>query len=192
MRDERSFRVITNIAYDGLSFRCHENPTMNSPVSIFIVMMRSVYRSTRRQKSCDDARARGGLNTLGEAILPNSKAPASTVDAFMRHHNIPRVDVMKVDLLGAELMVFRGARGLLERADAPLILYNCEGVLTRGFGYHPVEILWLLESFGYTLFVLNGKTGEISELQADYRYDSITIAAKPSHAAYAQLRARLK
>jgi hypothetical protein len=29
-----------------LSLRCHENPTMNSPVSIFIVMMRSVYRST--------------------------------------------------------------------------------------------------------------------------------------------------
>ena len=66
------------------------------------------------------------------------------------------------------------------------------GTLTRGFGYHPVEILWFLESCGYTLFVLNSETGEISELKADYQYDSMVIAVKPGQAGFAELHARSK
>jgi FkbM family methyltransferase len=145
-----------------------------------------------------NADGKDGLNTLGQATHPSSKVVGqegvriSTVDVFMKEQNIPRVDVMKVDIEGAELMMFRGARGLLERADAPVILYEGFGFLTRGFSYHPVEILWFLESCGYRLFLLNSETGEISELKADYQYDSMVIAAKPEQRAYENLRARLK
>lgn len=114
----------------------------------------------------------------------------TTIDAFTKEQNIPRVDVMKVDMEGAELLLFRGARELLSRADAPLILYEGFGFLTRGFGYHPVEILWFLESCGYTLFLLNSQTGRISELKPDYQYDAMVIAAKPGHSAYSTLRER--
>jgi FkbM family methyltransferase len=145
-----------------------------------------------------NACGKDGLNTLGQATHPDSKVVGreyvriTTVDIFMKDHNVPRVDVMKVDIEGAELMLFRGARDLLERADAPLILYEGFGSLTRGFGYHPVEILWFLESCGYSLFVLNSETGEISELKPDYQYDSMVIGVKPGHAGFADLRARLK
>jgi FkbM family methyltransferase len=140
-----------------------------------------------------NARGKDGLNTLGKASHPESKVVGlenvriTTVDVFMKDHNIPRVDVMKVDIEGAELMMFRGARDLLEREDAPLILYE-SGFLTKGFGYHPVEILWLLDSCGYTLFVLNSETGEISDLKPDYQFDSMVIAVKPGHPACSGLR----
>jgi FkbM family methyltransferase len=140
-----------------------------------------------------NARGRDGLNTLGKATHPESKVVGqedvriTTVDVFMREHNVSRVDVMKVDIEGAELMLFRGARNLLERPDAPLVLYE-SGLLTRGFGYHPVEILWFLESCGYAFFLLNSATGEISELKPDYHYDSMVIAVKPNHPAYVRLR----
>jgi FkbM family methyltransferase len=145
-----------------------------------------------------NARGRDGLNTLGQATHPDSQVVGqedvriTTVDVFMKDHNVPRVDVLKVDIEGAELMLFRGARDLLERADAPLILYEGFGFLTRGFSYHPVEILWFLESCGYTLYVLNSDTGEISELKPDYEYDSMVIGVKPGHAGFADLRARMK
>jgi FkbM family methyltransferase len=145
-----------------------------------------------------NVRGRDGLNTLGQATHPDSKVVGqenvriTTLDAFVREHNVPRVDIMKVDIEGAELMMFRGARDLLARADAPLILYEGFGSLTRGFGYHPVETLWFLESCGYSLFVLNSETGEITELKPDYQYDSMVIAVKPGHAAFEDLRARLK
>jgi FkbM family methyltransferase len=140
-----------------------------------------------------NARGRDGLNTLGKAIHPESRVVGhedvriTTVDVFMRDHNVPRVDVMNVDIVGAELLLFRGARDLLERTDAPLILYEC-GLLTKGFGYHPVETLWLLESCGYTLLLLNSQTGEISDPKPDYQYDSMVIAVKPGHPAYSRLR----
>jgi hypothetical protein len=145
-----------------------------------------------------NSRGKDGLNTLGQATHPDSQVvaqedvPITTMDVFMKEHNIPRVDVMKVDIEGAELMLFRGARELLDRADAPLILYEGFGFLTRGFGYHPVEILWFLESCGYSLFALNGESGAISELKTDYQYDSMVIAVKPGHAAFASCRARVK
>jgi len=145
-----------------------------------------------------NARGKDGLNTLGQATHPSSKVVGqedvriTTLDVFVRDLNIPRVDVMKVDIEGAELMMFRGAGDLLQRPDAPTILYEGFGFLTRGFGYHPVEILWFLESCGYSLFLLNSETGEISELKPDYQYDSMVIAVKPGHAAFEDLRARLK
>jgi FkbM family methyltransferase len=146
----------------------------------------------------DNAHGKNGVNSPGQAIHSDSNVAGredirnTTVDVFMKDHNVPRVDVMKVNMQGAELMLFRGARELLERADAPLILYEGFGSLTRGFGYHPVEILWFLESCGYSLFVLNSDTGAISVLKADYQYDSMVIAVKPGRAAFEDLRARLK
>ncbi len=140
-----------------------------------------------------NARGRDALNTLGQPVHPSSvvvgqeKVRITTIDAFMAEHQIPRVDVMKVDIEGAELMLFRGARELLRREDAPLIIYEGFGFLTRGFGYHPVEILWLLESFGFTLLLLDGDTGKISALDASYQYDSMVIAVKPGHSAYQRL-----
>jgi FkbM family methyltransferase len=144
-----------------------------------------------------NVRGKDGLNTLGQATHPDSRVVGqetvriTSLNVFMKDHNVPRVDVMKVDIEGAELMMFRGARDLLERADAPLILYEGFGFLTRGFGYHPVEIIWLLESCGYTLYLLNSETGKISELKPDYQYDSMVIAVKPGHPAFQDLRASL-
>jgi FkbM family methyltransferase len=141
-----------------------------------------------------NARGKDGLNALGQATHPSSNVVGredvriTRLDVFMKDQHIPRVDVMKVDIEGAELMMFRGARNLLERKDAPLILYDGFGFLSRGFGYHPVEILWLLESYGYLLFLLNSETGEISELKPDYQYNSMVIAVKPGHPAYGSLR----
>ncbi len=141
-----------------------------------------------------NARGKDGLNPPGKPIHSGGHEDArmTTMDIFMKERNIRRVDVMRGDVEGAELLLFRGARNLLERADAPLILYKGFGSLTRGFGYHPVEIVWLLESCGYTLLVLNRDTGAISELKPNYQYDSMVIAAKPRHAALLDRLARLQ
>lgn len=62
-----------------------------------------------------------------------------------------RVRFLKVDVEGAELMVLRGARGILER-DRPRLLVEFQELNTRQFGYEPQEILALLKEVGYTKF----------------------------------------
>ena len=47
---------------------------------------------------------------------------ALPLDQILEEEGIDRVDVLKVDVEGFERAVFKGAQGLLQRADCPLIL----------------------------------------------------------------------
>lgn len=138
-----------------------------------------------------------GLNTLGRPVHPDckivrrEKVTIGTLDRLLEEHNISHVDILKVDVGGAELFVFRGARRLLSSPDAPIIVYeSCRN--SEGFDYHPVEQMWLLEKLGYSFFLIDSATGRISLPPNGRAYDSMVIAAKPSHPFYATLQERLR
>ncbi len=142
-----------------------------------------------------NAAMKDGLNSLedpshGDAEVVGTVAVrVTTLDEFVAEKSISRVDVMKVDVEGAELLVFRGARGLLAREDAPLILYEGYSWCTAGFHYHPVEIMWLLEAFGYEIFVLDNGSGRVRHRKPAESYDQMVVAVKPSHRRYAAVAA---
>jgi FkbM family methyltransferase len=141
-----------------------------------------------------NAPGKDGLNTLGGPRHPDSEitgqesVPISTLDGFLAQENVSRVDVMKVDVEGAELSLFRGAKNLLEQPASPLILYESDAMLTSGFAYHPVETMWLLERHGYSFFVIDSRTGQISIPPSGRAYDAMVIAIKPTHPAYVALK----
>jgi FkbM family methyltransferase len=136
-----------------------------------------------------NARGKDGLNTIGmpahedSEVVDIERAPITTLDEFLLQNSISQVDVMKIDVEGAEYFVFRGAANLLERSNAPLILYE-GGYLSKGFGYHPVETMWLLERHGYSFFVIDSRTGQISVPHAKRAYDAMVIAVKSTHPLY--------
>jgi FkbM family methyltransferase len=142
-----------------------------------------------------NAEMKDGLNSLedpshGDAeVVGTVPVRVTTLDEFIVEHEIPAVDVMKVDVEGAELLVFRGARVLLARADAPLILYEGYSWCTAGFHYHPVEIMWLLEGFGYEIFVLDTASGRVRLRNSGESYDQMVVAVKPTHRRYAAVAA---
>jgi len=142
-----------------------------------------------------NAAMKDGLNSLedpshGDAeVVGRVAVRVTTLDEFIVEHDIPGVDVMKVDVEGAELLVFRGARGLLAREDAPLILYEGYSWCTAGFHYHPVEIMWLLEAMGYEIFVLDSSSGRVRLREPGESYDQMVVAVKPSHRQYAAVAA---
>jgi FkbM family methyltransferase len=137
-----------------------------------------------------NVRFKDGLNSLADPshtdaeVVEKVSIETSTLDDFVAHNGIPRVDVMKVDVEGAELAVFRGGQKLLSREDAPLILYEGYSWCSAGFHYHPVEIMWLLEGCGYELFVLDGVSGRARRRKAGESYDAMMVAVKPSHPRY--------
>jgi FkbM family methyltransferase len=142
-----------------------------------------------------NAALKDGFNSLedpsheGAEVVGTVRVRVTTLDEFIVEHDIPCVDVMKVDVEGAELLVFRGARGLLAREDAPLILYEGYSRCTAGFHYHPVEIMWLLEAFGYEIFVLDSAAGGARQRNPGESYDQMVVAVKPSHRRYAAVTA---
>lgn len=141
-----------------------------------------------------NAPGKDGLNTIGRPHHPDSEiigqetVPMTTLDEFTARANISRVDVMKVDIEGAEMFLFRGARNLLEQQASPLILYESDAMLTAGFSYHPIETMWLLERHGYSFFVIDSRTGRISIPPSGRAYDATVIAVKPTHPAYVTVK----
>jgi FkbM family methyltransferase len=144
-----------------------------------------------------NAKGKDGLNTIGRPaheaseIVTTETVPVTTLDDFVKASCISQVDVMKVDVEGAELLVFRGAVGLLAKKNAPLILYE-SGFLSKGFGYHPVESMWLLQKHGYTMFVIDSRVGKISVPANSRAYNAMVIAVKPSHPAFSTVQDRAR
>jgi hypothetical protein len=123
----------------------------------------------------------GAQKSVNERARYRETAAVITLDAFMESHSVPKVDAMKIRAAGAELAVLEGSTKLLTRTDAPLILCELSARKTSQFGYHPVEILWLLMDFGYAVFAMDPKSGQLEPHQANGRYNGYIVAAKPSH-----------
>lgn len=62
----------------------------------------------------------------------------------------PGINFLKVDVEGAELLVFKGAEITLKKFK-PAILFELNGQLTSRFDYKPIDILLFLHDLGYTL-----------------------------------------
>lgn len=136
-----------------------------------------------------NASGKDGLNTLGKSTHPacrvvsQEKVPAVTLDDFLEAKRLTGVDVMKIDVEGAELLVLQGGQSLLRGPHAPVILYEGYSQTTQGFGYEPSEVARLLNDCGYRLFALNDDNGDLRPVDAAQAAEAMLLAAKPSHTA---------
>jgi FkbM family methyltransferase len=111
----------------------------------------------------------GGHNTLGGfahegiAAIGAEQVAVETFDALAQRLEIERVDVMKIDVEGAEVKVLRGARRMLTRWRPTLLIEANEAAL-RGQGTSTAELAALLHSFGYDIRVFSYRTGETETL----------------------------
>lgn len=72
----------------------------------------------------------------------------STMDAFVAERGIERVDLLKCDVEGAELMVLKGGEASLARFK-PAILIELLRKWSAAFGYHPNDVLSRFHALGY-------------------------------------------
>lgn len=76
---------------------------------------------------------------------------SSTIDRLMEEGIFSAVNICKIDVEGAELLVLRGAKTLLrDRSLQPAaLLVECNAVNQRAYGYNPRDILDLMNSWNY-------------------------------------------
>lgn len=107
------------------------------------------------------------VDTGRKAIVATLKTRIIKLDSYCSEHNLPRVDILKVDVEGAEPLVLRGASGLLtDRERRPrLIMLELFDPMLRLFGSTRREIEALMRTYGYDAFaVVKGKLARFSEL----------------------------
>lgn len=75
-----------------------------------------------------------------------------TVDSLVAALGWDTVDFVKIDIEGSESAALVGAAGLLNRADAPALLIECNTFVLRDLSPEPAALLRQVEEFGYTLY----------------------------------------
>lgn len=89
-------------------------------------------------------------------LLPGQtvkKVSTITLDTFAQKNNINQIDFLKVDVEGAELLVFQGAKKLLETGKIKIIVFELNKNYAE-FGYTPNELVNYLKNHNYFVFRL--------------------------------------
>jgi FkbM family methyltransferase len=101
----------------------------------------------------DDGQASMRTHTGGSwrnpAAVNRHDCRVTTLDNYAA--KIPRLDFVKCDVEGAELLVIKGARGTLDRLS-PILFLETNPDWTKAFGYTPDDLVNLLRAHGYDTF----------------------------------------
>jgi FkbM family methyltransferase len=88
----------------------------------------------------------------GKSIVGYEEVKVISLDKYIKERNIGHVDLIKIDIEGAELLALQGAYKLLQKSDVTAIVLEMSDVTTNGFGYKAMEIWDYLKNFGYSLY----------------------------------------
>lgn len=106
------------------------------------------------------------------------EVPCTTIDNYVEKNGIARVDVMKMDVEGAESAVLKGATKLLSGPHPPAIVLEYEESAQQRFGSSNAEMTSLLTKHGYTLERITDQ-GVIPYVPKDPEDFSFNVLARP-------------
>ena len=131
---------------------------------------------------CDDEF--GGFNSIGTVSHPAAKdhvshqedVDAICLDDFVDTNDIGKLDVLKIDVEGAEVLTLKGARKLLSGAASPTVLCELCDLTATGLGVTARDVRKLLQEYGYSVYSLRDycKTGLLPAEEKDWvRYEDV-------------------
>lgn len=119
----------------------------------------------------------GSLKPLEERATPAS-VPTVTLDAYAAQQGIGRIDLMKIDVEGAELQALRGARGILSTKPRPtMVIEFCEKN-QRAYGSTRTKLAEYLYAEGFELLRITPEGLRPYEPRADDDFN-FNVLAQP-------------
>lgn len=106
----------------------------------------------------------GSMRSLGGSRDRSVTVPVGRLDMLVPQST--RIKLLKVDVEGAEPMVLKGARGIIER-DLPFIVLELTDAYSRQLNCCAAEALSLLWEFGYSLHNIGDSYREILDPPTD-------------------------
>jgi FkbM family methyltransferase len=91
------------------------------------------------------------------------KIETRRLDDIVDELAIPKIDLLKIDVEGAEWLVFQGGWKTVER-DRPVIFAELLRKWSAGFGYHPNEVVVALAALGYKCFGVASPLVQIDQI----------------------------
>jgi FkbM family methyltransferase len=129
-------------------------------------------------------REHNGQNTLGTFGHPGVKCEddieiaLTTLDCLREKGEIGRMDVVKMDVEGAEMRVLEGGLQAL-RLDKPVLLMELFDAALRGQNSSADEVLDLLRDLGFRIFEFDPASGKPTPVQGAAPRSSNIVACHP-------------
>jgi FkbM family methyltransferase len=122
-----------------------------------------------------------GLNTLGDFAYAVKQSGTQLVevcrlDEFLQMENLNRLDLIKIDVEGAEYKVLQGTEGTI-RNFRPIILLELFDKALRYQGNSEAQVLQFLLDLDYKIYDFSARTGTL--VASDFKRHSENIVASP-------------
>jgi FkbM family methyltransferase len=137
-----------------------------------------IYRPMAR---FSDGTEHDGLATLYPTVersLDAGTVSVSTVDEQVRQFGLGRVDLIKIDIEGAEMACLRGAIQTL-RSFAPYLLIELQESTATAAGYSAADIVDFLGTLGYEFWRID-RGGTLRQLTRDNLQPSQNVLCTPT------------
>lgn len=126
-------------------------------------------------------------NTLEKTNAKRVTAQVIRLDEFFLKEQLTRLDFVKCDVEGAELLVFEGGLETIKKYT-PIIFTEMVRKWTRKFDYHPNVIIKLLADLGYyCFFIENEKLVKFSFMDEEMLETNFFFLHKNKHAVEIEL-----
>ena len=144
----------------------HQNIALNGLTNVTILERGVSDRSgtTKFAISSD-----GAMNSLAQTNHPSQQIQewltieTVSLDDFIRDQPLPRVNFVKMDVEGAERLIFEGATNFLKTYPGVTVMFEACDCNAVGFGYTVQEFLGRLQSLGLSLYYFD-EQGTLSPL----------------------------
>jgi len=104
-------------------------------------------------ETAPEGKVRPDLQDTGMELQPT---PVITLDGFCEDRGIAKVDFIRMDIEGAELMALKGAAHILDRDRPHVLLEIHPQMLSARFDGDAAQVVALFLARGYRMFALNG------------------------------------
>ncbi len=99
----------------------------------------------------------------------------TTLDSYITANGIENVNLIKIDIEGAELMMLKGASKLFSQNQLPVLEIEMALATTSGFNYLPNDIIkYIRHQADYVFFAIDERTSKLREIKG---FDSEDIGA---------------
>jgi FkbM family methyltransferase len=100
--------------------------------------------------------ADGFIDTGRGGVGKTIKVKTTPLDAWWANNGRPKVDLIKADTEGAELLIFKGAKEVLE-TFSPVVFFEMQEVNYKVYDYDWRDVLQFFESIGYSVYTEDGE-----------------------------------
>lgn len=94
------------------------------------------------------------IQQVDQERLTGAVIYTETLDDFIRQNDIRKIDIIKIDIEGAELLFFKGAKESLTKFR-PKIIFEANEKHCEAFNYSVMDVLTYVKEVGYKLKQIN-------------------------------------